>query len=94
MTRGAKVDPVSVHEAAQRGEREGLEALRDRLTAEMDGPVHARDLAALSRQVRDVLQRLAELEPDTKAEVTGLSDFQRKLAERRAAASDSRRTGA
>lgn len=72
----------SVLSAAQsRGLAGQLEALRDRLAAEIDACESARDLAALSRQYVDVATRLDELSADTKQEGTVLDE----LAKRRAA---------
>ena len=58
-----------------------LEALRDRLAAEIDACESARDLAALSRQYVDVTTRLDDLSADSKQEGTVLDE----LAKRRAA---------
>ena len=43
-----------------------LRALRDRLAAEIDSSGSARDVAALSRQLTDVLERIAGLPGERK----------------------------
>lgn len=71
--------PVGVAGAAGTGDRvAALRALRDRLAAEIDECDSARDLAALSRQLTDVLGQLAEFAPAVR-EVSPLDE----LAERR-----------
>ena len=56
---------VTLSQAVKAGELEGLEALRDTLAAEIEaGPQEKQSsqTAALARQLRDVLTRIAELE--------------------------------
>jgi hypothetical protein len=49
-------------DVASRGDRlETLRALRDRLARELDLTASARDVAALSRQLTDVLQQIEDL---------------------------------
>lgn len=72
---------MSVLSAAQSGERlKALIALRDSLAQSIDDCESLRDLAALSRQLTDVLKQIDELEPDVKA-----GDPVDELAARRAA---------
>ncbi len=53
-----------ITDAARNGTRADLlEALRDRIAAEVEAGVPARDLAALSRQLRDITAELADLKP-------------------------------
>ena len=53
----------SLSDAARSGDRARmLRALRDRIAAEVDAGVPARDLAALARQLRDVTAELAVLD--------------------------------
>ena len=55
---------MAMSEAASTGERvTALEELRDVLARAIDGCESARDLAALSRQMTDVLAQLDELAP-------------------------------
>lgn len=65
-------------------ETESLIALRDRLAREIDKCSSPRDLAALSRQLVDVLERLAAIKPPTASKVDELA---KKRARRRGAAS-------
>lgn len=59
---GAAVSPIrrkgAVGSAAEVGRRELLEALRDKIAAEIDGDCHPRDLAALSRRLVDIAEQL------------------------------------
>jgi hypothetical protein len=57
-------EPGGLSEAAATGSRlTALRALRDRLAAEIDGCESARDVAALSRQLTDVLSQIDGLAP-------------------------------
>lgn len=54
---------ASIAEVAALGDRrETLRALRDRLSEEIDGTGSARDVAALSRQLTDVLSQIEAIE--------------------------------
>ena len=48
----------SVRDAAAAGRRDLLVALRDKIAGEIDGDVHPRDLAALSRRLIEVATQL------------------------------------
>jgi hypothetical protein len=82
-----------LREAAASGDRrKALEHLRDDLAEKLDLCESMRDYAALSQRIMDVLKQLDELseeEPTTK--VTSLSDFEKRLRERDAAAKAARR---
>lgn len=54
---------MTLRGAVQRSRLEGLEALRDRLAEEIEETGSARDLAALSRQLTDVMIQIEELTP-------------------------------
>lgn len=54
---------MSMSEGAAAGRLEGLKALRDILAAAIDCCDSARDLAALSRQMTDVLSAIAVADP-------------------------------
>lgn len=72
---------MSLHDVAAKGDRlDTLRTLRNRLAQQIDETDSARDVAALSRQLTDVLAQLAEAEPQTKA-----GDPVDEIAERRAA---------
>lgn len=49
---------MSVSEAAAKGRRELLEALRDAISAQIDAGVPARDLASLSRRLLEISEEL------------------------------------
>ena len=49
---------MSVHQAAQEGRRQLLIALRDRIAADIDAGVPARDLASLSRRLLEIDREL------------------------------------
>lgn len=85
----------SLAAAAKAGARLGtLRALRDRLARQIDGTDSARDVASLSQRLMDVLVQIDELGggEQAKPKETGLSDFERRLAERQATAKAPRRT--
>jgi hypothetical protein len=75
---------VAVSEAAASGDRLlALEALREALAAGIDGCESARDLAALSRQMTDVLAQIEEVkkgQPEQKG--TALDELQKRRAAR------------
>jgi hypothetical protein len=80
---------VSVAAAAGSGDRlAALTALRDRLAVEIDDCSSKRDMAALSLRFMDVVEQIEELsrggKPSSGGEPkeTGLSEFERRLAER------------
>lgn len=59
------MDHTRVAPAAATGDQlDTLRALRDRLAEELDRTVSARDAAALSRQLTEVLARIAELDKE------------------------------
>lgn len=53
---------MALSEAVSVGRRHGLVALRDRLAAEIDQCESARDVAALSLRLMDVLEQIDSLE--------------------------------
>ena len=50
---------TTVLDAAQQGQLAGLEALRDKVATALDATSDARAIAALSRQMTDVLSQIA-----------------------------------
>jgi len=57
----------SLADVASSGDRlKTLQALRDRLAEEIDRTASARDVAALSARLTDVLEQIAELDTDEK----------------------------
>lgn len=81
----------SVHEAAVTGDRlTTLRALRDHLAAAIDGCDSMRDLAALSRQLADVVAQIDALDPP-KTEVSPADEVAQRRARRRAGAKSSAR---
>jgi hypothetical protein len=78
---------VSVHDAAQRSRLDALKATRDKLAEAID-EASSNVLAQLTKQFRDTLLEIEELAP-TERKATGLSDFQRRLAERQSRAAGS-----
>jgi hypothetical protein len=52
---------VTVFDAAREGQLQGLEALRDKVAAALDATSDARAIAALSRQMTDVLSQIAAI---------------------------------
>ena len=81
---------MSVYEAAQESRVKALEATRDALAQAIDagGGTIAQNVA----QFRAVLAELDELAPATAQKETGLSDFEKRLAERQSSAKAPRRT--
>jgi hypothetical protein len=72
-----------VSEGVTSGDRvAGLKALRDRLAADIDRTVSARDIPPLVTRLTDVLAQLDELAPETAARKTTLDEL---AAKRRAA---------
>ncbi|MCZ1070810.1 hypothetical protein [Rhodococcus sp. A5(2022)] len=66
--------------AAASGDRlKALEALRDRLAREIEACESSRDVAALSRQLTDVLKQIEDLAPPAEEERSPLDE----LAQRR-----------
>jgi hypothetical protein len=59
-----------------------LEALRDRLALELDGSsklsAAARDVAAVSNQLKDVLERISLIKPPEKSKVDELAEQRAK----------------
>ena len=79
-------EPGSLTEAAASGSRlAALESLRDLLAAEIDAGPAPRDLAALSRQLTDVLAQIEQLAPPEK-KGTPLDELAKRRAGRGAAA--------
>lgn len=64
------------------GFQSGLEALRDRLATAIDNCDSGRDLAALSRQYVDVMEKLEQATP-LEREGTGLGKFSDAFEQRR-----------
>lgn len=80
--------------AARSGSRlRALRALRDSLAADLDGCESLRDKASLSQRLMDVLVQIDDLGGGTveQPKETGLSDFEKRLREREAAAKSPRR---
>lgn len=75
--------PETVAEAVQDTRLTGLVALRDTLARSIDKCESMRDLAALSRQLTDVLEQIEAVAP-TKAEVDGVDEIAHRRASRRA----------
>ena len=81
----------SVHEAAVTGDRlKTLRALRDHLAVAIDGCKSMRDLAALSRQLADVVAQIDALDPP-ETEVSPADEVAQRRARRRAGAKSSAR---
>ena len=81
----------SVHEAAVTGDRlKTLRALRDHLAVAIDGCDSMRDLAALSRQLTDVVAQIDALDPP-KTETSPADEVAQRRARRRAGAKSSAR---
>lgn len=86
---------MSIAAAATTGERvKALQALRDRLAADLDECGSARDVAALSQRLMDVLEQIDQLGGGVKPKPkeTGLSDFEKRLRARQSASKAPRRT--
>lgn len=71
-------EPRSLCEVVAEGDHlESLIALRDRLAAELDASskqsAAARDVAAISKQLMDVLERITLLKPPEKSKVDDLA---------------------
>src|SRR5690606_13284053 len=80
-----------VHEAAATGDRlKTLRALRDRRAVAIDGGESMRDLAALSRELADVVAQIGALDPP-EAEVSPADEVAQRRARRRAGAKSSAR---
>lgn len=75
---------MTLSDAVGKGRREGLVALRDLLAAQMDSSGDVRSLAALAKQLTDVLRELDSI--PTGAEVTPVDEVAAARAARRAAA--------
>lgn len=70
---------MSLPDAVTTGELEGLRALRDRLASEIESCAAARDVAALSARLMEVMKRVAEIEAKAPAQ----SSVADEIAERR-----------
>ena len=72
---------MALSEAVSGGDRrKSLEALRDRLAVDLDVCESARDVAALSQRLMDVLKQLDELgAPADESEGTVLDEFTKRL---------------
>lgn len=80
--------PRKIAPAVKSGDRaDALRALRDRLADEIDATESARDLAALSRQLHDVLDAIEALPSGEEASPS--AQIEQRRADRRAAASPS-----
>lgn len=65
----------SISEAVTLGERETLEAVRDLIAAELDAGVAARDLASLTKRLRDIQQDIMALDKrDSELNVEDMAD--------------------
>lgn len=69
----------SLPDAVTTGELEGLRALRERLASEIDSCDSARDVAALSARLMEVMKRVAEIEAKAPAQASVADE----IAERR-----------
>ena len=69
----------SLPDAVTTGELEGLRALRDRLASEIESCDSARDVAALSARLMEVMKRVAEIEAKAPAQASVADE----IAERR-----------
>lgn len=75
---------LSLHEVAQGGDRAAtLMALRDEIAAQIDATDSGRDVAALSRQLTDVLMQIEKVAP-TKATGDPIDEISQRRAARRA----------
>lgn len=80
--------------AAASGDRlKALTALRDRLAKEIEGCDSARDVAALSRQLTDVLRQVEELTPDVAEERSPLDELAQRRSRSAVTARGSRAQG-
>lgn len=71
-----------------------LRALRDRIASDIDTCESARDVAALSQRLMDLLKQIAEIEAaeaPPASEGSGLSEFQKRLADRQSGATSARK---
>ena len=74
---------MSLGEVVSQGDlRASLEALRDRLAAEIDGADQARDVAALALRLTDVLRQLDELPAAQGEAVNALDELRKRRADR------------
>lgn len=78
---------MALRDAAAGGNRlVALEALRDRLAAEIDGCTSSRDVAALAARLMDVLEDIAEVKGAEPAqEETPLDELKRRRSAKRSA---------
>lgn len=71
-----------------------LRALRDRIASDIDTCESARDVAALSQRLMDLLKQIAELEAaeaPAATEGSGLLDLTKRLADRKSATTTARK---
>lgn len=68
-----------------------LRAIRRGITARMRSCESDQNYAVLGRLLVDVVKQIEELSPATTQKVTGLSDFEKRLAERESRAATARR---
>ena len=61
----------TIAKAAGKNKRELLIALRDKIAAEIDDGVAARDLAALSRRVLEITDQIEEMDAEGKGDDVG-----------------------
>lgn len=88
-------EPEGLAGVAKEGNKLGtLRALRDRLATDLDECDSARDVAALSQRLMDVLAQIEAAEKaQPEAKGTTRDDVARKRAQREAASKAPRRTG-
>lgn len=85
----------AVQDAAGTGDRlKALEALRDRLAREIDESGSARDVAALSQRLMDVLAQVEGLREPAEKGLTPLDELERRRRSREDASRQDRSEGA
>ena len=62
---------ASIADAARGSSRELLEALRDRIAADLDEGVPARDLASLSKRLMDIRKEIEALDAEEEGDDIG-----------------------
>lgn len=71
---------------------EDLRELRESLRERMRSCDSDQNFAVMGRLLADVVKQIDEIKPASSGEVTGLSEFEKALAERRSGAAGSRRS--
>lgn len=62
---------LSISQAARRGKRELLEAMRDKVAAQLDEGVPARDLASLTKRLLEIEEELEAVIVEEQGDVIG-----------------------